>query len=346
MRTSPTSLKVRQLITLTRDGKLIPRPEFQRRLVWTTEDKIRFMDTVLKGLPFPEIYVANGPVDVNTGEGQQLLVDGQQRVTTIVDYFSGDPKTYGTALPAYASLNEERKREFLDYDVTVRDLGSITKDQIIDVFRRMNSTNYSLNEIEVNNAVYTGALMSLAAGFAEHGFFEAHRVFRPTDIKRMGDVRFVLQVIVTMLSGYFDRDEMLEQYLRDYNEGFPLSVEISKRLTTVFDFIEECGFSKGSRIWKRSDLFSAIVSLDRTLSDTPTLSPTDALNRLEHFYNIVDEQGMTSGNVAVAVYSKAALQASNDRINRVRRGVIIESVLAGSDPLQGLKDEGLVEENY
>ena len=112
MRTSPTSLKVRQLITLTREGKLVPRPEFQRRLVWTTEDKIRFMDTILKGLPFPEIYVANGPVDVDTGEGQQLLVDGQQRVTTIFDYFSGDPKTHGTALPSYSSLEEERNREF------------------------------------------------------------------------------------------------------------------------------------------------------------------------------------------------------------------------------------------
>lgn len=181
MRTSPTSLKVRQLITLTRDEKLVPRPEFQRRLVWTTEDKIRFMDTILKSMPFPEIYVANGPVDVNTGEGQQLLVDGQQRVTTICNYFNGDPRTYGTSLPSYASLDEDRKKAFLDYDVTVRDLGSITTEQIVEVFRRINSTKYALNEIEINNAVYTGALMTLASGFAEHDFFERHRVFRPTD---------------------------------------------------------------------------------------------------------------------------------------------------------------------
>ncbi|MBL9170663.1 MAG: DUF262 domain-containing protein [Verrucomicrobiales bacterium] len=343
MRTSPTSLKVRQLITLTRDQKLVPRPEFQRRLVWTTEDKIRFMDTILKGMPFPEIYVANGPVDVDTGEGQQLLVDGQQRVTTIFDYFNGDPKTYGTALPSYASLDEDRKREFLDYDVTVRDLGSITTEQIVEVFRRINSTKYALNEIEINNAVYTGALMTLASGFAEHDFFETHRVFRPTDIKRMGDVRFVLQLIVTMIAGYFDRDEMLERYLSDFNEGFPMSAEVSARLTRVFDFIDECGFPRSSRIWKRSDLFSAIISVDRRLSDRANLSPTDAIQRLERFYADVDEQGMTSTNVAVGTYAKAAIQASNDRINRIRRGVIVESVLAGADPLQGLRDEGLVD---
>lgn len=343
MRTSPTSLKVRQLITLTREEKLIPRPEFQRRLVWTTEDKIRFMDTILRGMPFPEIYVANGPVDVNTGEGQQLLVDGQQRVTTIFDYFSGDPKTYGNALPSYASLDEQRKRDFLDYDVTVRDLGSITAEQIIEVFRRINSTRYALNEIEINNAVYTGALMSLASGFAEHEFFDAHRVFRPTDIKRMGDVRFVLQIIVTMLAGYFDRDELLERYLSDFNEGFPVGNDIAARLIRVFDFIEECGFARGSRIWKRSDLFSAIVSIDRKLTEDANLSPSDVLERLESFYTDVEAQGMTSQIVPVGIYAKAALQASNDRINRVRRGVITEAVISGADPLQALKDEHLVD---
>jgi hypothetical protein len=343
VRTSPTSLKVRQLITLTRDEKLIPRPEFQRRLVWTTEDKIRFMDTILKGLPFPEIYVANGPVDVNTGEGQQLLVDGQQRVTTIFDYFNGDPKTYGTALPSYASLDENRKKEFLDYDVTVRDLGSITSEEIVEVFRRINSTKYALNEIEVNNAVYTGALMTLASGFAEHDFFDRNRVFRPTDIKRMGDVRFVLQLIVTMMAGYFDRDELLEKYLSDFNEGFPQSSEVANRLTGVFDFIDECGFPRNSRIWKRSDLFTVIVSLDRKLVDRVALSPIDVISRLESFYGDVDSQGMTSMSVAVGAYAKAAIQASNDRINRIRRGVIIENVLIGIDPLQGLKDERLVD---
>lgn len=342
MRTSPTSLKVRQLITLTRDQKLIPRPEFQRRLVWTTEDKIRFMDTVLKGMPFPEIYVANGPVDVDTGEGQQLLVDGQQRVTTIFDYFSGDPKTSGSALPSYASLDPERKREFLDYDVTVRDLGSITPAEIVDVFRRINSTKYALNEIEINNAVYTGALMSLASGFAEHEFFEKNRIFRPTDIKRMGDVRFVLQIIVTMLDGYFDRDEMLEKYLSDFNEGFPMGSEIAVRLTKVFDFIDECGFPKNSRIWKRSDLFTAIVSLDRKILENSSLSPTLVVNQLEYFYEEVDEQGMTSRSIAVGIYAKAAIQASNDRINRIRRGVIIEAILSGSDPLDELREEHLI----
>jgi len=241
MKTSPSSLKIRQIITLTKEGKLVPRPEFQRRLVWTSADKIRFIDTVLRSYPFPEIYLANGAVNVDTGEGTQLLVDGQQRVTTIVSYFHSDPSTSGATIPPYAALERQQKEEFLNYDVAVRDLGSVTVEQIIEVFRRINSTKYDLNEVEINNAVYAGELMRLASAFAENDFFDTHKVFRTTDIRRMGDVRFVLQVVITYLAGYFNRDDLFEQFLADYNDQFPQRDEVGKRLSAAIAFMEECG---------------------------------------------------------------------------------------------------------
>ncbi len=35
MRTAATNKKIRDIIQAVRGGKLIPRPEFQRRLVWS-----------------------------------------------------------------------------------------------------------------------------------------------------------------------------------------------------------------------------------------------------------------------------------------------------------------------
>jgi hypothetical protein len=78
MKTTASNRKLRTLITGIRDKTLIPRPEFQRRLVWTNRDKIRFLETVLGGYPFPEIYIAAGDVDLDTGQGTEMLVDGQQ----------------------------------------------------------------------------------------------------------------------------------------------------------------------------------------------------------------------------------------------------------------------------
>lgn len=343
MKTSPSSLKIRHIITQTKEGKLVPRPEFQRRLVWSPEDKIRFIDTILRGYPFPEIYVANGAIDVNTGEGSQLLVDGQQRVTTIVSYFHGDPSTFGASISPYALLETDEKEAFLNYDVAVRDLGSVTSAEIIEVFKRINSTKYPLNEVEVNNAVYAGELMRLASGFAEHEFFDVHKVFRAGDIKRMGDVRFLLQVIITMLAGYFNRDDLFEQFLSDFNDHFPKREEIAQRLLTTMSFIEECGFTQKSRIWKKSDLFTAFVELDFAIGNRSIPSPSEALERIESFYRSVEEDGgMESTDLATAIYAKASIQASNDRANRARRGVIFSAVLLNRNPLEALVDSGLI----
>src|ERR1700752_2652996 len=108
MKKTATNRKVRELLTRLREGKLIPRPDFQRRLVWSNKDKSAFLETVLLNFPFPEVYVAVGAVDVETGEGNELLVDGQQRLTTHLQYFTGSPDLvlYGGVNP-YLSLTKE-----------------------------------------------------------------------------------------------------------------------------------------------------------------------------------------------------------------------------------------------
>jgi Protein of unknown function DUF262 len=195
MKTAATNKKVRELIQAVRQGKIIPRPEFQRRLVWSRDDKNHFIDTILRQYPFPEIYLADGDVDLETGEGTQLLVDGQQRVSTIIQYFDGDVDLKLTVVPAYHALNDDEKKAFLLYDVAVRDLGSIGRDEIIEVFKRLNATKYSLLDIEINNAIYAGALKLFAEHIADDAFFERHSVFNALDLKRMGDLR-------SLLSGY------------------------------------------------------------------------------------------------------------------------------------------------
>jgi hypothetical protein len=327
MKTSPTNKKVRELITMVKEQKLAPRPEFQRRLVWSREDKNHFLDSVLRGFPFPEIYFAEGEVNLETGEGTQLLVDGLQRVSTLIQYFEDSPELKLTSVPPYRLLGEVQKREFLQYDVTVRDLGSITKEEVIEVFQRLNATKYSLLDIEINNAVYAGALKSFCERMAAHPFFAAHDIFNATDYKRMGDLRFLVSIVGTMLTGYFNRDDSFEELLDRYNDEFPDAGYIESRLNTVFDFIEECGFPKRSRIWKKADLFTIIIELDSAFEHDVKFQPVEIVERLMHFYEIVDND--SGHNKITQTYYKAALQASNDRINRIRRGVAIFHLLAG-----------------
>jgi hypothetical protein len=79
----------------------------------------------------------------------------------------------------------------------------------------------------------------------------------------------------------------------------------------------------------------------RTVKSLP--QPHELLARLDSFYNDVDE-GL-EGGVLAAAYYKAAVQATNDRINRLRRGIIVEGILNGvsrAEIFDRLSAEGLV----
>lgn len=338
MKTAPTNKKVRELIDAVKKNRLIPRPEFQRRLVWANKDKDHFLDTVLRGYPFPEIYVADGDVDLDTGEGTQLLVDGLQRVNTLIEYFEASPNLRLQTIVPYADLSDHEKREFLQYDVAVRDLGPVHREEIVEVFKRINATKYSLLDIEVNNAVYAGALKQYAQRVSEHDFFISNSVFNARDFKRMGDLRFALLLIATFLEGYFNRDEPFGTLLERYNDDFPLESDTDRRLNACFDYLTECAFGPRERLWKKADLLTAIVELDAVAeSGSAWPDPSAFVDALTAFYERVELAG-TDTTTPAGVYYKAALQATNDRVNRVRRAVVVRGLLAGTSDDNVMKE--------
>lgn len=347
IQTTASNKKVRELLKAVRDGSLIPRPEFQRRLVWTTKDKDRFIETVLHGYPFPEIYLCNGDVDTETGEGTQLLVDGLQRVNTLHEYFTGATSFAHFLTPPYKELSQAEKESFLEYNVVVRDLGQLSKDQIIEVFRRLNSTQYTLRVMEINNAIYNGEIKRFCEELAENDFFSNHNFFKATDRRRMGDVSYCLTLIGTLMLGYFNRDDEHEALLKQYNESFPLEQEIRERTSKVLSFIDECGFFNNSRIWKKADFLSAFVEIDTLLTSYPDrIHPSVVVSNLESFYEKVDyDRGDGLNGLVANLYYKAALQASNDRLNRIRRGAIILGTMLGNDDdqiVQSLSELGVL----
>jgi uncharacterized protein DUF262 len=337
MKTTATNRKVRVLLTALRDGKLVPRPEFQRRLVWTNKDKCAFLQTVLLGYPFPEIYLAAGDVNLETGEGSEMLVDGQQRITTLHQYFSGsEGLRLGKEITPYTALQENQKRDFLEYDVVVRDLGKMSIEEIKEVFRRINSTNYSLNAMEIHNARFDGEFKRFGESTAQHPFFDNHRVFSAAEIRRMQDTQFALMVIITFMSTYFNRDSEVETYLERYNDEFELKEDLTREIETVLEFVDSCQFGPESRVWKKADLFTLLVEVHRAIvKEKVNLSPGDVGSALSKFYERVDMYDPAGGpDKALERYSKAALQASNDRSNRIARGEIVRNLIGARLPVR------------
>lgn len=330
MKTSATNRKLRLLLTGIQSGSLIPRPEFQRRLVWATKHKLAFLKTVLEGYPFPEIYVAAGEVDSATGEGKELLVDGQQRISTLYQYFKGSPDlVLNKEMKSYSELSEPDKISFLEYEVVIRDLGNLPISEILEVFRRINSTNYALNAMEIHNARFDGEFKEFGDDLAAHPFFERSRFFSSQEIRRMNDTKFCLVLAATMLAGYFNRDDDIEKYLEKYNAEFEQRDELKRDFNSVAEFIQNCNYELNSRVWKKADLFSLFVELHRALHKRKLdLKPSIVAKRINEFMKSVDSLSDPNDTSTVTgIYYKAALQATNDRGNRVKRGEILQSIL-------------------
>jgi hypothetical protein len=95
-----TSYTVADFLGWMRTGELELSPSFQRRPVWQPTAKSYFIDTVVKGLPAPIIFLRER-IDIETTRSIKEVVDGQQRLRTVLSFVDPsaipdfDPETDG-----------------------------------------------------------------------------------------------------------------------------------------------------------------------------------------------------------------------------------------------------------
>lgn len=149
------------IVSAMRKGRLTRSPFFQRNLVWRETHKREFIETILSGLPFPQIFLARGRINVDTMEAYSCVVDGQQRLTAIEEYIAGNFLVDGRT---YQELTSPEKEAFLKYRVAVIDFDLDERDERLkDIFRRLNRTYYSLSTVEKVASEYSGSEFLVAA---------------------------------------------------------------------------------------------------------------------------------------------------------------------------------------
>src|SRR3989338_7244026 len=86
-----TQYRVSDFISWQKSGTLELSPSFQRRPIWPPAAKSYLIDTVVRGLPIPIIFLRERKSDLSTLEPKREVVDGQQRLRTLISYIA--PKT-------------------------------------------------------------------------------------------------------------------------------------------------------------------------------------------------------------------------------------------------------------
>lgn len=355
------SLKIIDLYNKIDSGSLITRPNYQRNLVWKKHHKYAFIETILLNYPFPEIYIASAEVDVENLRASEVVVDGQQRLTTIVDYIKGRGDFENqNKIQTFDELSIDEKKEFLNYSVTVKDLKSIGEDLTKEIFKRINSTNYALNINEILNAEFGGGEF---AYFAKQlvtrddqfevsadttdviinkvdrefivDFFSKNNVFSENDAKRMFDAQFIMLIASTILEGtYFGRNSKVPYYLEKFNLEFPPYLNVLETLKKSIKIIDSLKMSPGSYWFNKPNLLTLIIELKDIEESELDLNKLELeLSDLGYKYDLYfngTEDDIKILSLDEIKYFEVAKQGSHELSSREHRGLFIKNIIAKS----------------
>ena len=119
MKVEEAKYSIAELVDWIRRRDLVVNKEYQRGGgLWPAPAKSYFIDTIIKEFPFPKIYF-HERVDMSTKRPRREIVDGQQRLSTIVDFVE-DKFTLGTNAgelrgKRYSELTQELQEAFYSY---------------------------------------------------------------------------------------------------------------------------------------------------------------------------------------------------------------------------------------
>jgi uncharacterized protein with ParB-like and HNH nuclease domain len=193
-------------------GNIDLQPGFQRRAAWDETRKSRLIESIIVGMPIPNIVLAEN----KKHRGRFMVIDGKQRLLAINDFLSGKFSLRG--LDIRDDLNDQtfgqlpsEDREYLE-NSTLR--SSLIKNWADDnflfaIFFRLNSGSLPLSPQELRKALIGGNLLDAIEAYLQDSK-PFHSIFGSGLDKRMRDSELVLRFIAY--------DRRLEEYRGDFKE--------------------------------------------------------------------------------------------------------------------------------
>ena len=338
--------RVTDFINWKRSGTIDLNPKFQRRSVWKKDAKSFFIDTVIKGLPAPIIYLRE-TVDLNTQDTMREVIDGQQRLRTLFafidnelldDYKPGKDKflikkTHNKELAnfGYKKLSDKLKTRILSYEFSTHILPINTEDRdVLEMFARLNSTGTRLNHQELRNATFFGEFKTLMYELAYEQLERWRKwgVFNEDDISRMKEVEFLSDFVIDIIQGVSGKTKnKIDKFYKKNDSEFPYDKNTSKTIRSLFDLYDRIiGNESKNTIYKNEVYFYTLMyylyemkfgSID---SKPKNISESSIKNRAHKFNSVIKEEDLNNDLIEIIINKRS------DKKRKLKRLEIFKSL--------------------
>jgi len=239
-----TSYTISDFLEWDASRQLVLTPKFQRRDVWIPKAKSYLIDTILRSMPIPPLFIRL-MIDPVQKRAVREVVDGQQRLRAVLNYIHGEfpvLKVHNIDFGGmyYNDLPEEVQRSFLGYKFMVNVLQDVSDAEVLSIFARMNTYAVKLVAQELRNAQFFGAFKQTVYNLARqhYAFWRNNRVLTDSNISRMADAELVSELVVSMLAGIRQtKTKDLKKFYEDYDDDFPQASKINREFEGTIEII-------------------------------------------------------------------------------------------------------------
>lgn len=236
-------------------------PKFQRRGVWKPAARSFFIDTLLRGMPIPPIYIRVTQLPNHKGVVREVI-DGQQRLAAVMDFMDGNYRLSKNLNATWAGqtfdqLAPDNQKRLTAYGFSSEVFQDLADMEVLELFSRLNTYSVPLNAQELRNGKFFGLFKQSAYGLAlEHlEFWRKHHIFSETSIARMLEVELVSELLIAAIDEMQDKKKSIDSFYDSYDDTFPGRGTLEKHFRVAIDVIAESVETLADTEFRRSPLF-------------------------------------------------------------------------------------------
>lgn len=271
---------VRELLGMMERRELHRAPEYQRKFRWDAETESRLVESVLLGLPIPNVFVATNL------DGSWEVVDGLQRVSTLLHFTSSEPdvlQELGKKRPlkleglrslskfnglTFETLPASVRMNFMKRGIGVTALSDKSDpDTRYATFERLNRGAVALSPQEIRACIYEGPLNSLLRELADYPSFTAILKLQKKD-----EANATAEELVLKFFAYLNErdnfngavDSFLSNYMKEHQRTFDAAagrLEFVRAADTLQTLIPGPFLRASTNVTPKNELEAVMVAI-------------------------------------------------------------------------------------